>query len=295
MARIAIVGVGAIGGVIAGLLQSTQQHELILCTRRPLAQLTVDTPEGPIPVRFTNLTDPAHAQPADQPIDHAIVATKTYDAPGAGAWLQRLCAHGAPAAIIQNGVEHRQRFAPYLPAAQILPVIIDCPAERRADTLVHQRGPAELFLPADAPGRAFAALFHTSAAQITLTADFLSAAWRKLCINSAGSISALLGKPAGIFRNPAIGEVTLSVVRECAAVGRAVGATLDPDLPEQVLAQYRSYPADAVNSLLADRLANRPMETDARIGAIVRHGHQHNIPTPQNTLLLALLEATTQP
>ena len=55
--------------------------------------------------------------------------------------------------------------------------------------------------------------------------------------------------------------------------------------------EYRDYPLDSVNSLLADRLAGRPMETDARIGAIVRYGSQHNIPTPLNSLLLSLLEA----
>jgi 2-dehydropantoate 2-reductase len=287
MARIAIVGVGAIGAVVAALLKSTEQHELILCTRRPLSHLSVETPEGSIHVKCTNLTSPSQAEP----VDWIVVATKTYDAPGAGAWLERLCKPGTPVAVIQNGVEHRERFAPYISAEQIVPVIIDCPAERRAPESVHQRGPAELFIQADSLGRSFAGLFHGSAAQITLTADFLSAAWRKLCINSAGSISALLGKPAGVFRDEAIGQATLEVIRECAAVGRAVGAILDEDLPEKVLAQYRNYPVDSVNSLLADRLAGRPIETDARIGAIVRFGRNHNIPTPRNSLLLALLEA----
>jgi 2-dehydropantoate 2-reductase len=287
MARIAIVGVGAIGAVIAALLQSTEQHELVLCTRRPLAHLNVETPDGCVSIDCSNLTAPSQADP----VDWVIVATKTYDAPGAGAWLEYLCKQGAPVAIVQNGVEHRERFAPYAPADKIVPVIIDCPAERRAPESVHQRGPAELFIQADVPGRSFASLFHGSAAQITLSTDFLSASWRKLCINSAGSISALLGKPAGVFRSEAIGQATLEVVRECAAVGRAVGATLDEDLPQKVLAQYRNYPVDSVNSLLADRLAGRPMETDARIGAIVRSGRQHNIATPLNGLLLSLLEA----
>ena len=287
MARIAIVGVGAIGSVIAALLQSTERHELILCTRRPLPHLHVDTPEGRIDIRFTNMTVPSQAQP----VDWAMVATKAYDAAGAGAWIEHLCQQGAPLAVIQNGVEHRERFAPFVPVEQIVPVIIDCPAERRTPESVHQRGPAELFIQANEAGRSLAALFDGSAARITLTADFLSAAWRKLCINSAGSISALLGKPAGVFRDERIGESTLEVVRECAAVGRAMGAILDEDLPQRVLNQYRNYPVDAVNSLLADRLAGRRMETDARIGAIVRYGRQCSIPTPRNSLLLSLLEA----
>lgn len=287
MPRIAVVGVGAIGSVIAALLQTAGQNELVLCTRRPLPHLDVETPEGNVRVSYTNLTSPSAAQV----VDWVIVATKTYDAPGAGAWIKRLAEQGAPVAVIQNGVEHRERFAVYVPEDRIVPVIIDCPAERRAPGSVHQRGTAELFIPADAQGRAFAGLFQGSAAQITLTDDFLSAAWRKLCINSAGSISALLGKPAGVFREEAIGKVTLEVVRECAEVGRAVGAILDEDLPEKVLTQYRNYPVDSVNSLLADRLARRPMETDARIGAIVRFGREYNVATPRNSLLLSLLEA----
>ena len=287
MARIAIVGVGAIGSVIAALLESIERHDLVLCTRRPLAYLNVETPEGRNNISYTNHTDPSQVEP----VDWVIVATKTYDARGAGAWVKHLCKQGVPVAVIQNGVEHRERFAPYSPAELIVPVIIDCPAERRTPESVHQRGPVELFIQSDVLGRSFAALLQGSAAQITLTADFVSAAWRKLCVNSAGSISALLGKPAGVFRDVAIGDATLEVVRECVAVGRAVGAILDEDHPQKVLAQYRNYPVDLVNSLLADRLAGRSMETDARIGAIVRHGRQHNIPTPRNSLLLSLLEA----
>jgi len=287
MARIAIVGVGAIGSVIAALLQSTGQHELVLCTRRPLSHLDVETPEGSICISYTNLTVPSQTEP----VDWVIVTTKTYDAPGAGVWIEHLRKQGTPVAVIQNGVEHRERFASYVPAELIVPVIIDCPAERRAPESVYQRGPAELFIQADMLGRAFASIFHGSSAQIHLTPDFVSAAWRKLCINSAGSISALLSKPAGIFHDEAIGRETLEIVRECAAVGSAVGAILDEDLPQKVLTQYRNAPVDSVNSLLADRLAGRPMETDARIGAIVRWGEKYNIPTPRNGLLLTLLEA----
>src|SRR2546422_7477867 len=44
MARVAIVGAGAIGGVVASLLQSAGQHELVLCVRRPLKELVIETP-----------------------------------------------------------------------------------------------------------------------------------------------------------------------------------------------------------------------------------------------------------
>ncbi|MGA2349242.1 MAG: 2-dehydropantoate 2-reductase [Terracidiphilus sp.] len=287
MARVAIVGVGAIGGALAALLEVTGHHEITLCTRRPLSGLTVKTPEGVVSVTATNVNDPALAEP----VDWVLVATKTYDAEGAAAWFPALCGESASVAVVQNGVEHRERFAPYVNAELIVPVIIDCPVERQADGVVHQRGAARMQVEAGRLGRDFAQLFAGSNAQVELTEDFLSAAWRKLCINSAGAISALTVKPAGVLRGEALGELARDIVAECVAVGRAEGAQLDDGTAQRVLDGYRAQPADSINSMLADRMAGRPMEIDARNGVIVRKGEKHGISTPLNRMTVALLEA----
>src|SRR5277367_5554308 len=116
MARIAIVGVGAIGGVTAALLQQAGGHELLLCTRRPMSRLSVNTPDGVVNVHATFVTDPGEAFE----VDWVLVATKAYDVAGAAKWLERLCSKGAPVAVLQNGVEHRERFAPYVATEKIL-------------------------------------------------------------------------------------------------------------------------------------------------------------------------------
>lgn len=287
MARIAIVGVGAIGGALAGLLATAGQHEITLCTRRPMTGLTVHTPEGDVHVSAQNMADPTQAEAADW----VIVATKAYDAEGTASWFPSLCSSGAPVAIVQNGVEHRERFQPYISADRLLPVVIDVPTERQADGSVRVRG-ATLMKVEDAPlGRDFAGLFAGTSAKMMLIDDFTTAAWWKLCINSVGALNAVALKPAGILRNSAMGRVVMEMVAECVAVGRAEGASLDENLPEQVLAMYRAQPADSVNSLLADRLAGRQMESDARNGAIVRIGERHGIATPMNRMALALLQA----
>src|SRR5690242_4905063 len=104
MAKVAIVGVGAIGSVVASLLEAAGRHEVVLCVRRPLAGLTVESPDGPVRVRAAVMTDPG-AAPA---MDWVIVATKAYDVPGAAKWLERLRARATPVAVLQNGVEHRE-------------------------------------------------------------------------------------------------------------------------------------------------------------------------------------------
>lgn len=284
MARVAIIGVGAIGGIIAALLQQAG-HELTLCVRRPLAQLTVETPDGPVEVRATILTDPAKSTA----VDWVIVATKAYDAAAAAKWLERLRAKGAPVAVLQNGVEHRERFAPYVPMNSILPVVVDCPAERQSPERVRQRGAMHLKAPESALGHAFVKLFAGTAADAVEVSDFTTVAWRKLCHNAAGVLPALLLQPSGVMHDEAVGETALQIVRECIAVGRAEGAKLD-DVAEAVLKAYRAAPADGINSLHADRLAHRPMEIDARNGVIVRLGKRHGIPTPCNQMAVAMLE-----
>ncbi len=287
MAKVAIVGVGAIGGALAGFLDMAGGHSITLCTRRPMQQLAVQMLDRELHIKAVNVTDPAKAGP----VDWVLVATKTYDAAGAAAWFPALCAYGAPVAIVQNGVEHRERFAPYVSPDRLLPVIIDCPVERISDGTVLVRGGALLKVEETPLGRSFAALFAGSGAQLDLVDNFISAAWWKLCVNSAGALSALSLKPAGVLRSPTMHRVALDMIAECAAVGRAEGATLSDSIAEEVLGIYAKHPADSVNSLLADRLAGRRMEWDARNGVIVRKGEKHGIATPLNSMAAALLEA----
>jgi 2-dehydropantoate 2-reductase len=291
MARIAIVGVGAIGGSVAALLQSSGQHELVLCVRRQIRQLVVEQASGEMKINAAILTQPAEAKP----VDWVLIATKAYDAASTALWLDPLCSGGAPVAVLQNGVEHRERFAPYIAKEHIVPVIVDCPAERKpsqdgVDRIV-QRGPMSLRAPNTGFGRDFVSLFAGTAADAAAVDDWTTVAWRKLCHNAVGAIPALLLQPAGVLHSEALGAVALDMVREVVAVGRAEGANLPDSMPLDVLAAYRRSAPDSINSLHADRLAGRPMEISARNGAIVRKGQTHGIATPANAMAVALLEA----
>lgn len=292
MARIALIGPGAVGGVVAGWLAHTGAHDLVLCARRPLATLTVETADLVLRSQPVVWTQPPAGVP---PCDWVLIATKTYDAASAAAWLPCLVGPDTSVAILQNGVEHRERFRPFLPARAIVPVIVDCPAERTEPGHIRQRGTGRMTVADDATGRAFAALFTGTPLVLALTADLRSAAWRKLCLNAAGVISGLVLQPAGVMRDEAIGETARALVRECIAVGRAEGAVLEDELADTVLEGYRRAPADGVNSLHADRLAGRPTEIEARNGVIVRLGRKHGIATPCNQMAVALLGAMSTP
>jgi len=192
---------------------------------------------------------------------------------------------------MQNGVEHVARFANYVTPAQILPVMVDIPAERDAPGRIRQRRRGAMLVPAGADGSAFAGFFAGTGIDVAETDDFKSAVWRKLCVNSAGAVMALTLEGNGVaWREPAAG-VMRALVSECIAVGRAEGADLDDSLIQSVVQGYRDGPRDGKNSLHADREAGRPMEWDARNGVIGRLGRKHGIATPVSDAITGLLAA----
>ncbi len=232
------------------------------------------------------LVDPARARP----MDWVLIAVKAYDAASCAPWLGALVSASTSVAVLQNGVEHVERFAPWVDAGQLVPVVVDCPAERLAPGMVRQRRRATCVVPDTERGRDFADLLDRTPVDVETTADWTTAAWSKLCVNSVGAVSALLLQPATVARRDDVAELVRGLVRECIAVGRAEGATLDDALPEQLVERSRRASAD---SLHADRLVGRPLETDARNGAVVRKGRAHGIPTPLNAAMVALLDAAT--
>ena len=284
---IALIGPGAIGATVACWLAQSPDLDLTVCARTPFERLLVETPDGRIEAEPLILTDPASARP----VDWALIATKTYDAPAAARWLDRLVGPDTRVAVLQNGVEHVERFAPFVPAERILPVMVDIPAERQAPGHVWQRREGVLVVPAGADGEGFVRLFAHTQLRVSTHEDFRSVLWRKLCVNCAGAVNGIALQPHRIAHDPDIAEFMRGLVADCVAVGRAEGAVLDDETARRVVEGYQASPGDSVNSLLADRRAGGRSEYDARNGVIVRLGEKHGIPTPLNRLAIALLRA----
>lgn len=288
--RIAIIGPGAIGGSVAAWLAKSPGLQVTLCARTAFDRLIVDTPNGTIEAALEIITEPGQVGH----VDWVLIATKAYDAAGTGAWLQHLVGPTTHVAVLQNGVEHVARFAAMVPAKRILPAVVDIPGERAAPGQIRQRRLGTIVVPAGQSGYAFVQLFAATPIAVSTSDDFETVAWTKLAFNCAGAISALLLKPGGVVWRDDIADIQRAMVRECVAVGRAVGVPLSDDLPDTVIAKYREAPRDSINSIHADRAGGRPMELDARNGVIVRLGQEHGIPTPVNAMIVALLRAAAE-
>ena len=287
MADVAVIGPGAIGGTVAVRLMEAGRHAVTICARSPLVRLTVETCHGESTVVPVILTSPYNGAS----VDWVCIATKAHDATGTAGWLRSLVGPATRVAVLQNGVEHVARFARYVPETQIVPVIVDMPVERTAPGRFRQRRQGRLIVGCGNNGTSFTRLFLGTDIEVVTTSDFQTEAWRKLALNCAGAVSALVLKPAAIAWNDTIADIMRALIRECVAVGRAENAAIDDTLVEEVIHRYRSGPADAINSMHADRVAGRPMEIDARNGAVLRFGRKHGIATPVNQMIVALLDA----
>jgi 2-dehydropantoate 2-reductase len=288
--NVTIVGLGSIGGVVAGYLSKTGRHRVIACARKPIAELTVDGPDGTAKVPLATLTDPTKAEPADW----VLLCTKTHQTEATAPWLAKLCTPRTKVAVLQNGVDHVARVAPQVKGASVLPVIVYYNGERIADDHMRLRQGADhdLLVADNDTGRSFAALFDGTPIRVSLSGDFTTAAWRKLLINAIASpITALTMQRQAVLRRPDVKALCLDVVREAVAVARAEGAKLADDEAEAALAMLFTFPPEAGTSMYFDRMAGRPLEHEAKTGAIVAAGERHGIPTPINRALLALLRA----
>ena len=105
---VAVIGVGAIGGLVAAELLAVGA-DVTLCTRSPLDRLVVERDQHPRDVATHALTDPAHAEA----VRFVVVALKAQDSASAAPWLARLAGPDTTIVVIQNGVEHDARLSPY--------------------------------------------------------------------------------------------------------------------------------------------------------------------------------------
>lgn len=292
MTSIAIVGPGAIGGTVAAWLAQDPRFEVIVCARTPLDDLVVETPVGTITARPAVLTDASAASP----VDWVMVTTKTYQGDTTKPWLDRLVGPQTRVAIVQNGVEQVELFEHLVPVEKLLPVIINLPASRHAPGRIVQKRHGVIDVPAGRDGEDFAALFENTEIEAAAAEHFVSRAWLKLTNNCWTIVPSLTLRGTGAAWNDDLEAIVRGVIEECAAVGRAEGATIPQNFVDQLVATAKAMPdGQPGSSLHADRLAGNPMEIDARNGVIVRRGRKHGVPTPMNHVLVTLLKASGSP
>lgn len=287
--RIAIIGAGAIGGTIAGVLADAG-HDVTLCVRAGIQPLSVDIAGRRIAPRIDIRTSPDDMGE----FDWVMVATKVQDTAGTFPWLRRLVGASTRLVALQNGIDHVSRFSDVVPPARILPALVHVSAELLSPGVVKHHSGRRIVVPMGPDGQTFASLFAGTVIDVALTEDFLTASWLKLFGNVAvAPITALTLSRIGVLRQPDVRELAHGLLAEARATGNAVGATISGDDLNQVLKAFDEYDPDGGSSMLYDRLAGRSLEYEHLTGALVQEADRHGVPVPLNRAVLALLRGIT--
>jgi len=300
--RIAIVGAGGVGGLLAGLLARAGQEVALVARGAHLEAirargLRVDSPLGHFTVRLSAVSDDPSALGQAEAV---LVAVKAWQVEEIAPRLRPLLARGAVVVPLQNGVEAADRLAAALPdeavAGGVINVIswIDGPgAVKHAGVTprvsMGERGPraARESVRLTALARAL----ESAGMEAKVAADVERAVWEKfILVEPWGAVATAARAPFGVIRSvPELRALHLAAKEEVLRLARARGVALAPDVVQATLGYLEAIPADATVSMQRDLGAARPSELEDQVGAVSRLAAQAGVPAPVHDALFAAL------
>ena len=288
--KIAVIGLGGIGGALAVALRAAGRLDVMGCARQPLDRLVLEWGDAVLDPPLKIIADPARAER----VDWVMLCTKAHHTPSAAPWLARLRRSGTRVAVLQNGIDHVARTAPHVDGATVVPVIVYYNGERLGPGRVRLRQVAghDLVVADDADGADFACLLDGTGLRVLRSDDFQTRAWRKLLLNVVvNPITALTLQRQAVVRRPDVHALCLDILAEAVIVARADGARLADDEPARIMAALHAAPAGLGTSMYFDRLTGRTLEIEALTGALVAAADRYDLAVPLNRALLVLLRA----
>ena len=297
--RIAVMGAGAVGGYLGGML-ARAGADVALVARGPHLQavrrlgLTVRGEAGEFRVRPRATDSPQEVGP----VDLVLFTVKTYQNGEAIPLCRPLVGPDTTVLSLQNGVLSWEELQAGLVVGHVLPGAVYIEAQVEAPGVVRQQGGVcrvvlgEAGGPAGRRGEAAAALLRGAGVPTELSDDVVSALWSKWLFVSAlaGVTTAGRLSMAEVMAVPESRELVVRVMREIEAVGRKRGVALADDVVERTLAYMDAEASSMKASMQTDLENGRPLELEALTGAVVRLGRAAGVPTPANEAIYGLLK-----
>lgn len=312
--KIAIVGVGAIGGLMGARLAARGTHTISALARGPtLSQLRqhgwrLRSPDGDVQTAARAAEDPAELGVQDV----VILAVK---APALSALAHRLKPLLAPHTLIvpaMNGVpwwfcdrvaswggsglqsvDPHGEIARHLPMAQVLGCVVHGSASTPEPGLVQHRMGRGLILGEPWGGRservqALCDLLMDAGFEATHSGHIRRDIWYKLWGNlTMNPVSALTGSTMDqVLADPLLLEFCSQAMREASRIGARIDCPVTQS-PEERHAITRGLGA-VKTSMLQDVEAGRPIELDAIVTAVHEIGTRLGEPMPAIGALLGL-------
>ena len=324
--RVAIVGAGAMGSLVAGLLrvspflsandeiwlvgaESTKAHLAAMATDGLRFEVRPNVAALLSPLMLARLQNPVHdvhliQDPAlAYPCDLAIVLVKSYRTAQAGQQVAHLLASGGLVLSLQNGLGNVEMLVAHVTdnTAQVTQgtSLLGASLAQPGHVVIGGLGSTTLgsTLALTMAQQQTLEWFKQGLTQVgavvNITDNVQSIIWGKLVVNCAvNPIAALLDVTNGTLLEYAATRQLLSqVALEVAAVARAAHIKLpflDAQAPAQAM-QAAQINADNICSMVQDLRLHRPTEIEAINGAVVREAARLGLDVPVNRTLTELI------
>jgi 2-dehydropantoate 2-reductase len=306
--KIAVVGAGAIGGYVGGLLSAAGEDVTFIARgsnldaiqRQGMKVVLEDGTE----VAASNAT--AHEHPADAgPQDVVYLTVKAHQVTPIAPDLHHLCHESTSIVTMQNGIPwwYFQRLggeydgrevrsadpdgsiAKLVDPARIVGSVVYPAANLVAPGVVHVVE-GKRFTLGELDGsegiriRTISESLTRAGLKAPITNDIRGEIWLKLWGNlSFNPISALTGATlVDLVRYPLTRELCIAMMKEAEAIANKLGVTFRVGIDRRIAGAEKV--GAHKTSMLQDLEAGKPMELDALVGSVVEMGRLTNTPTP---------------
>lgn len=291
---IAVVGPGAIGGLVAAMLQQAGHDVVVIARKRTARQvsehgLDIETDA------FGTWHAPLAAATEVPRGARVVVAVKAEGVADAA----KLLADAAPTEVLSllNGLDHLDVLRAALPGVRVVGATIAGETLRTGaggfgPALVRHRGNLlRVVVPDDAAELGLVAALRDTPIEVLTGGTDAEVLWKKLRFLAPLALLTTTwetGIGDALTRDP---RLTSDLLAEIAATATAEGV---PTTGEDLAGILGGFPAPMRSSLQADVEAGRPGELDAIGGAVSRRAAAHGIATPVVDDVIARISAQLQ-
>jgi 2-dehydropantoate 2-reductase len=297
--RIAIVGIGGVGGYYGGKLaryyNPQRDMEVIFIARgEHMAQiqkhgLKLLTTEGDLTATPAIVTDtPKNLGP----MDLVIICVKTYGLEQCMRMLEKNIEEETVLLPLLNGVNNAERIKTFFPQSKTLNGCVYISSHIVSPGVVQQvSGSCQLFFGPDHDDiEAFMGLERTltnAGIKAQLKPNIDEVVWEKyIFISPLAGVTTLFGESFGAIMNRKESrDLTEELIKEVEQIARMKGIGLSGDIVDATLAKVSAFPYETKSSMQVDCEKGNKTEIEAFTGFIVRCGEELGVNIPLHRMV----------
>ena len=295
--KILIVGAGAVGGYFGGLLARSGEDVTFLARGEHLKAiqekgLYIKSINGDFNIKINAVEKPN----ANEKYDLIVIAVKSYDLPDACNNIKGTVKNETVLMSLLNGVDSEEIIGSIFGADNVIGSVAFIGSQiSEAGVISHTASGmitiGELDGVKSKRCEEILKIFERAKIPIKLSENIQKDIWAKMVWNTGfNAITALTGSlVSDVLSIPESRKIVEMTMKETVEAANKKGIKLSDDFVEKTVSKTLKA-GEIKTSMLQDRENGKVMEIDSINGAIVRLGHEMNIPVPVNETLYGALK-----